>query len=228
MKKFLSLATALALLGFLTNMAWAQRPQGRGPGAGGPGVLMLLNQKSVQEELKLSEDQIKQAAEIMEKQRGEFGGLRDLSTEERHKKMAEVVKTQHEALASILKEDQLKRFKQISWQLQPGMAFHDPEVVQALSLTKDQKTQVRSIQDETQKETRALFQGGGEGDRAANRGKMESLHKSASEKLLAVLTTEQQAKWKDLIGEPFKGEIERPLQRAGRGAGRGGKPRRPA
>ena len=36
---------------------------------------------------------------------------------------------------------------------------------------------------------------------------VEKVRTDAGEKLLAALTPEQQDRWKELIGEPFKGEI---------------------
>ena len=39
------------------------------------------------------------------------------------------------------------------------------------------------------------------------RKKMDDVRKNSGEKLLAVLSPEQKAKWTELQGEPFKGEI---------------------
>ena len=63
-----------------------QRPRGGGFG-GSP--TFLLTQKSVQDELKLSAEQVKKVEELLAKQREAFQGLRDLSREERQKKMEE-------------------------------------------------------------------------------------------------------------------------------------------
>ncbi len=233
MKKFIVSAVALAVVAFLASEAWAQRPEGRGLGVfggfGGVGTgnLNLLAQKSVQEELKLSEDQIKQVAEKIEKQRESRGGLRDLSREERQRKMAEQAKANRELVAAILKADQLKRFKQIVWQQMPMLALNDPDVAQSINLSGEQKEKLRSIQEAAQIEMRGLMQAGG-GDRAAIREKLMALHKATGEKLQALLTTEQQSKWKALTGEPFKGEIQGPPFRAGAGPRRSSAPRRPA
>jgi hypothetical protein len=85
----------------------------------------------------MSDEQIKKATEQVEKQRESFAGLRDLSREERQAKMQESEKANQAVLAEILKEDQLKRFKQISLQQRGGQALADPEVARAgLSLSR--------------------------------------------------------------------------------------------
>ena len=64
----ISLSVVLALI-VSAPCAWAQRPGGRGGFGGGfGGGASLLAQKSVQEELKLSEDQIKKVDEFLAKQ----------------------------------------------------------------------------------------------------------------------------------------------------------------
>lgn len=169
--------------------------------------MFLLSQKSVQEELKLTEDQVKKVKELSDKQRESFRGLRDLSQEERQKKMAEAAKANTKALAEILKPEQLKRVKQISLQQRGAGALRDPEVVKTLNLTDEQKDKVKTIQDEARK-----ARGDGQrGDRSAEaRKKREEARKATNDKLLGVLTAEQKSKLKELTGEPFKGEIRRP------------------
>ena len=135
MKKHALWMLALAVIVAAAPPAMAQRGGGRGPGFGGGrggNSLGLLTQKSVQDELKLSDEQIKKATEQVEKQRESFAGLRDLSQEERQAKMQESAKANQALLAEILKEDQLNRFKEISLQQRGGQALADPEVAQAL------------------------------------------------------------------------------------------------
>lgn len=222
MKKHALWMFALAVIVAAAPSAMAQRG-GRGAGFGGGrggNSLGLLTQESVQDELKLSDEQIKKATEQVEKQRESFAGLRDLSQEERQAKMQESAKANQAVLAEILKEDQLKRFKQISLQQRGGQALADPEVAQALGLSTEQKDRIQAIQEASQGELRELFQAGaGGGDRQELQKKAEALRASVNEKATAVLTPEQQTKWKEMTGAPFKGEI----RRQGRGGGgRGG------
>jgi hypothetical protein len=105
------LLSTLALAGVLlaASPAFAQRqPGGRGGGMGGP--TMYLSAKSVQEELKLTEDDAKKLTD-------ELGKLdRNLSPEERREKTNKI-------LTDGLKPEQLKRLNQIMWQ-RSGIARH--------------------------------------------------------------------------------------------------------
>src|SRR5262249_6799619 len=155
----------------------------------------LLMNKSVQEELKLDEDQVKKIGkvveEVMAKHQGEFAGLRDLEPEQRREKMQEVTKKVSEDaqkhLTGILKPEQEKRFKQIELQLRGIEAFMDPEVQTALKLADDQKEKIKTIGDDARKEMRTMFQGGGFGD-PETRKKIAAFRKETLAKAEAVLT----------------------------------------
>jgi Spy/CpxP family protein refolding chaperone len=218
----------LAVVALAASPALAQRqqrgggqpPGGRFGGGFGGGPLMLLGQKSVQEELKLTEDQIKQVTDATAKQREARQGLRDLSQEERTKKMQELNKEGEKVVQDVLKPDQAKRLHQIVLQQQGARAFADPKVAKELNLTEDQTKKIKDIQDDSRKQMQELFQGGGGGDRQEAAKKMAELNKATSEKAMNVLTAEQKTKWKEMTGEPFKGQLQ-PF-----GGGRGGAPRR--
>jgi Spy/CpxP family protein refolding chaperone len=206
----LGLATAIVVLasGVALAQERQQRGGGRGVGGFGGGQTFLLTQKSVQEDLKLSEDQIKKVKELSDKQREAFQGLRDLSQEERRTKMQELAKANEKAVGEILDAKQQKRIKQISLQQQGGRALANPEVAKELNLTEEQKTKVQTIVTESRP---ARGQGGQRAplDEEA-RKKLQEARKATNEKLMNVLTSEQKAKWKEMTGEPIKGEIVRP------------------
>jgi hypothetical protein len=204
MNRFSRLVVAFALMALMAAPVMAQRER-RG-GGGGMSGLMLLGQKSVQQDLKLSDDQVKQLKEAGEKMFKEFAGLRDLSREEAGKKMQELRKEGEKQVAKILDKKQAKRFKQIGWQLQGSRAYSNPEVAKALSLTDDQKKEIATIQKETGAEMRKIFQG--EGDRKEKGEKMAELRKSSTAKTEKVLTDDQKTKWKELVGAKFTGKIE--------------------
>jgi hypothetical protein len=203
MKRLMQITLAAAVMVMAVSPALAQQRGGGGRGFGG-GTLFLLTQKSVQEELKLSGEQVKMVTELQEKQRESFQGLRDLSQEERQTKMQEITKVQNEAIAKILKPDQLKRAKQIALQQQGPRAVNNEEVAKALKVTDEQKEKMREIQRESFEKLREL---GFDEDKAKER---EALQKETNGKMMAVLSSEQQAKLKEMQGEPFKGKIERP------------------
>jgi len=180
---------------------------GSAPAGGfGGGSLFLLTQKSVQEELKMTEEQVKKATDLQEKQRENFKGFKDLSKEEIKSKMEERTKETKKAVDDILKPEQVKRLKQISIQQAGARAYSDPEVVEALKITDEQKEKIKGIQEDSFKEMPKR----GEGDREENAKKIEAIRKATKEKVEGVLSAEHKSKLKDLTGEPFKGEIKRP------------------
>src|SRR5258708_5841720 len=117
MRKTSRIALAVSAAVLLAPPVLAQAPgpgQGRGQFGGGPGggQAFLLTQKSVQEELKLTEEQTKKATELAAKQQEARRGFRDLSQEEQQAKRKEMAAENQKALAEILQPDQSKRLKQ--------------------------------------------------------------------------------------------------------------------
>src|SRR5215468_7544344 len=92
MRRFAGLVIAVAVVTLVASPAWAQRGRRGGPFGGRMPGLMLLNQKSVQEDLKLTEDQAKKVEEAATKMMEAFQGLRDLDEAERPKKLEELNK----------------------------------------------------------------------------------------------------------------------------------------
>jgi hypothetical protein len=197
-----------AVVAVAAPAAQAQQRGGRGMGGGRMTPTMLLGQKSVQDELKVSEDQVGKITQLAAKQREAFAELRNLQGEERQKKLQELNQANEKQLAEILKPEQLKRLKQIAWQQQGGQALAESDVAEALGLSGEQKEKIKTINEDAQKEMRELFQPGGNREEAQK--KMAEMRKATEEKRMAVLTDTQKAKWKELLGEPFKGEITRP------------------
>jgi Spy/CpxP family protein refolding chaperone len=201
----------LVVIGLVAVPASAQR--------GGAGLLrqmpsiMLLGQKSVQEELKLSEDQAKKANEGTRKMFGEFAGLRGLDPEERQKKLKELNQESDKAVADILKPEQATRFQQIRLQQLGIMAFTQDPVAKELKFTAGQKDKIKAVQEETRKEITELRQAGAGLPELMKKGL--EINQKAAEKVVAQMTPEQKTKWKEMTGAPFKGEIRLSLPGAG-------------
>lgn len=239
---FLVMAAMFLMLG--ANLGMAQpgggfRGRGGPGGPGGPGgifggggVLGLIQQQEVQQEIELSEDQEAElrtmGEEIRDQIRGEmqdmFQGMRDLSDEERQARFDEI-RTRFEAInkdaearmQKVLMPHQFDRLKQIDVQsrLQRGGAdaLTEGELADTLGLTEAQRDQLREKQEEIQKDLDA---------------KIGQLRVEARNQLLEVLTPEQRAKLTSLMGADFALPEPRfgPPQggRGGRGfGGRGGR-----
>ncbi len=186
-----------------------QEPQ-QGSGFDLPGTFFLLTQKSVQEELKLTDEQIKKITEWQEKTRNDRSESKGLKGEQLRKKLAERIKAEKEFVNNLLKPEQLKRLKQIS--LQQHLCaltslLSRKEIAQALELTDEQREKIAEIR----KESTNRILGVGRLD-AEGRKKIQEISKETKGKALAVLTAEQKRKLLEMMGKPFKGEIASPFR----------------
>lgn len=208
MCKLNALILAAGVVVLTTSPAPAQQQPGRGPIRGGPNQFVLLRQPAVQEELKLT-------AEEKEKIKKLFEGFRDRLIEAvengQRDKMAGLIQEQEKALPTVLNASQRKRLKEVFIQVQGLWALTDPGISKDLQITTEQKKKIQDLQKESEEAMKKLFQQGGAANRKDAQRKLADFHKQANEKGLALLTTAQQAKWKELSGEPFTREIRRVL-----------------
>jgi len=215
MRKWIVLAFLAAVL---VAPVLAQRPGGGGGGGRGVSEGMLLSNKGVQEELKLTEQQKETIAAISAKQRESFGGGKGgkggkgFDREAFQKAMEESNKA-YAKVKEDLKPEQKKRLHQIQTQVQGLRAFSNEEVQSALKLTDKQKEEIKEIADEAGKDIAELRKGGfGKGaDRekmAENQKKIAKLNKEATDRIVKTFNTDQQKAWKDLTGEPFEVKFE--------------------
>jgi serine/threonine protein kinase len=106
---------------------------------------------------------------------------------------------------ALLTPAQRARLHQIGLQAEGPAAFSEPEVVSELQLTADQRDQIRTIEDETlfgwMRGPRRATTGGDGGE--ASGGK----DRSATERILAVLTEEQVQRWRAMTGEPLRAAV---------------------
>ncbi|HVS39371.1 MAG TPA: protein kinase [Gemmataceae bacterium] len=193
----------------------------------GPGlsVSSLLVQSAVQKDLKLSPDQITALTALT----GAPSDRRDERQREFKNGFARIIsgfskmrdpREQHEpsethepngmlrgpndfdakekACFEVLHPDQAKRLRQIVWQKRGVHALADDDVAELLDLSRDQRDRIHKIEEDT---CRTMF-------RPENMQHHDEFWKDVSNRLQGVLTEEQKAKWMDLIGEPFKNEIQ--------------------
>jgi len=169
---------------------------------------MLLSQKSVQEELKLCDDQLKKLAEIIKKRQEAREKMTDVDPKDRLPTMKKLILETSKQVRAILKPEQDKRLLQISWQLQGGQALATPPLAKELNLTDEQQKKVRELQNAMDKELDKIYAGDA-ASRDDARKKSEELTKTTRTKMLDVLTEPQRERWQELLGTPFKGELRR-------------------
>ncbi len=230
-------ALTVATLALLAGPALAQRQgQGRGFGggfgaAGQTGAAVLLANKSVQDELKLTAAEAEKVSapgkKLQEMRRSMFTDLQGATQEQRQEKMKELTdaaKTANDDAMKIakdtLKTDQLKRFGQIELQVKGYAAFVDENVQKSLNITDSEKDEIKKISDEAATKMRELQpargqggQGQGQGNRQETMTKIQALRKETMEKVVAVLTDSQKSQWKEMAGSPFEYKPDQPMRR---------------
>lgn len=198
----------------------APAPEARPLGGLTISLLLVLSKSQVQEELKLSEDQVKKIEELRAERRQALAALRGLNKEDRANKLQDINKANEAALAKILTRKQLRRAEQIYLQqIGPWIAFRYTQVAAALKLTDEQKDKMALITKESLEESRNNRAKG-----QVTRELLVELAKRRNEKALNLLTPVQKKKWKELLGEPSKldprrsEEKEQPSQGSDRSA----------
>lgn len=201
---------ALALVALVAAPALAQRPGGgRFLQEGGPA---LLGNKSVQDELKLTDSQKTAIKKIMDERREAVRKARenmdqDAAREAREKSNKELTRI----IKDDLKPEQTRRFRQIQLQVAGPRALGLPGVQKVLKMSEKQTTEVKDSLQRLQSEVRALLRDA-RGDRAKMREalqKVQELRKTAGEKLQKLLTPEQQKKLEQIKGPKFEIKFER-------------------
>lgn len=196
----------------------------------------LLNDPNVQKDLALSDAQLRATAQLRDQWHAladrSFRGFRQLSAEERHLRFLELARSMKQGLKDVLSASQLARLEQIDLQFQGLRAFHDPEIINALKLTTEQRAKIRDIEegafgfggphgppDEGHGgRSRPPDDGlggaqGGPPDKGHGKHAHHPPHDSvghardrmgeALSKVVALLTVEQKQRWNELIGKPL-------------------------
>jgi Spy/CpxP family protein refolding chaperone len=234
-RKSLLFCVAVAALLAVSTVHEA-RAQGRRGGMMGPqGVspVTVVEHKAVQKELGLSEEKAEKIKDIATDVREEmqqqvegagidFRGLRDLSGDERAKrmveiqaKMAEIAKNINDKflpkLAEILDKAQMTRLHEIAIQAAGPEALRDASVAGALSLTKEQQDKIAAINKDFSAKRMQIPRTGEASERMA---KMSELREEQTAKTAEVLTKDQQAKFAEMKGKPF--DVKQLTQGGGR------------
>jgi Spy/CpxP family protein refolding chaperone len=178
MMRLAKLALFLGIGALTVGSAAAQRPGGGGRGGNVSG--MLLENRQLQEELKLDKDQIDKIKAAIDK-----------------------------AVADNLKPEQAKRLEQIQNQLAGYRMYTRDKVQAALKLSDEQKDKIKTIIEETDKKGREAAEAAA-GDFRGLREKMQTLRKEATESIEKTLTDTQKTTVKELTGEKFEFQFGRP------------------
>jgi len=216
MSALLTRTLATVAVSLTASLLQAQPPGGQPPPngfppppMGRPSPLMLLNQKVVLDALKLTRDQQQKIGELRTKEMQAFRPQPGLPPDKVFEKMQEATRETEKALTRILTAEQNKRLKEITLQQQGAVALVDPELAQEVGLAEEEQKKIRGVQESARKERDALFQKGA-ANLAAMRKSLEQIDKKTNDAILAVLSSEQKAKWEKMKGKPVKGLMTLP------------------
>src|SRR6516162_6911853 len=159
--------------------------------------LLLLRQKSVQKELKLSDDDVKKIMDFTNKESDEYGKALKLAERERTAKFDELEAANKKFLEDNLSADQRKRLEQITLQVTGLHQLGRAEVVKALNLTDEQQAKFEQMQKDARKALEEIITGT---DRAGKTEKLAKLREETNKKIMDTLTDEQKAKVKEIVG----------------------------
>jgi Spy/CpxP family protein refolding chaperone len=200
LKGTLTLCLALGLTSAALGQQGRQPPQ---PSVLGP----VLSNPDVQKELKLSDEQVNKLKDaigkVMDKYKDDFAKLQRMTPEEQQKKFHEISQEGDKAVAGILDAGQMKRYRQIEWQLQGIGALVDPTLQKELKLSDEQKKKLDDIFKEAGKKQQELMRNPGATREEAQR-KHEEFVKDIEAKANGVLSEEQKKNLKELKGPQFQ------------------------
>jgi hypothetical protein len=164
--------------------------------------LLLLRQKSVQKELGLTPEAVQKIMTFTDAE-SEAAGKAVGQGEAARKQAFELLRKANEQfLASTLTPAQGKRLDQIMMQFTALTQLTKPETAKALNLSDEQEQKLKALHTEARKALLDVFE--------AKEGRSEKLAKLREEtrtKVLALLTDDQKAKVREMVGPPFEGEI---------------------
>ncbi|MDB5308471.1 MAG: hypothetical protein JWO38_2673 [Gemmataceae bacterium] len=202
------------LTGLVAAIAWAvaapaadkaaERKQGHVPEEGAVQV-MLLRQKSVQDDLKLANADTTKIHDFATRQWKKAQEFDKLSPKEQDEKYRELTRENEKFLAEVLKPEQKKRLDQITMQVAGLMWVTRPELAAAIGLTAEQKKKAKELQKEAHDEAhKILSENVG---RELKAEELKQLREKNRKRLMDLLTDDQEKKWKELAGTPFTGEL---------------------
>jgi hypothetical protein len=166
--------------------------------------LLLLRQKSVQRELRLSPEMAKKVADFTNKDSEEYAKDLKLPAKKREAKIEELERENRRFLEHNLTAAQHRRLNQITLQVTGLHQLTRPRVAKMLNLTEEQQWKFKELAREDSKELRAIMDSP---NRAGRNEKLAKLRQDMDKRIEALLTGEQKAKVRQLVGEPFKGEL---------------------
>jgi hypothetical protein len=194
-------ALVVAVLAVPVGSVAAQQPDEPIP-EGTTVQLLLLKQKSVQAELKLGPEFAKKLNDFINKECDDFLEALKLKGAAAKKKIEELEERNKKFIEDNLNAKQRKRLDEIYLQVTGLTQLQRPDVAKALKLTDDQQSKFKDLQTEARKKLQEIIE-----KKEGRNENLAKLRKAIATKISAILTDEQRTKVRELVGEPFTGEL---------------------
>ena len=167
--------------------------------------VMLLRQKSVREDLKLTHNEADKINKHCAQQWKKAKEINTLSESERDAKFEELTRENDRFIEVTITKEQRKRLKEIELQIVGLMCVTRPDISKKLNLTDDQKKRAVGMQKLARQEMQEVIYAS---KPDTKNEKMAELRKTSRDKLFELLTDEQETMWLKMVGLPFKGDLE--------------------
>ena len=197
----------------------------------------LLASKSVQKELALTESQIASFQKLRDAESGSHpfagGALIGQSQENIQKKLEQHAAENRSRVFNLLTPQQIARLNEINIQVVGVAALSFNDVAEKLALTAEQKAKLKNVAGEARRKQDDLNAANNgraveASKRQAYKQKLDEITAERKKQAFAVLTNEQQAKFKTLEGEKFDTSTIQPNRKSFSSHGRiGGPPQAP-
>jgi hypothetical protein len=183
---------------------------------------LLLTDRAVQDDLKLSQDERSRVANALSdihdrEPDSSPHRMPPAGGREGSRRLLREMRAHETAIAKILSAPQLTRLGQIALQVRGTEAMQEPEVVAALNLSREQRAQLRAICGPRHGRHHGPGHEAGPPSEASGMADRDSNHhgppwhglspnrEAEMQKALAVLNPEQAAHWHEMTGPPFAG-----------------------
>jgi Tol biopolymer transport system component len=138
-----------------------------------------------------------------------FHRIAGLKPEEREKELGEYRLKVHKELATFLKEllkdDQLKRLRQIELQQEGALALVQPEIEEELNISDEQRQRFAAMIQQMQTKLEPLIQEAQKGGKPEEiRPKILKVRKDHEDMIEAILYNAQRKQWKEMLGRPLE------------------------
>ena len=192
----------------------------------------LLASKSVQKELALTDSQKASFQKLRDTESGAHpfsGGLIGQSQEDIQKKLEQHATENRSRVFNLLTPQQIARLNEINIQVVGVAALSFDDVAERLALTADQKAKLKTFAGEARRKQDDLNAPNNgrpveASKRQAYKQKLDQITAERKKQAFAVLTDDQQAKFKTLQGEKFDTSTIQPNRKSFSSHGRIGGP----